>query len=59
MLSNAADEDIPAPRGTSPAKAVSKPPSFAPRLVISLHTPKIYLAQLALGASSSFNPNSA
>ena len=49
---------VPAPRGTSPEKAVLNPFTSTPRLIISRHTPKIYLAQLARGASSSFRPNS-
>ena len=41
VLSRAADEERPAPRGTSPEKAVSKPPTFPPRLMISRTTPKM------------------
>ena len=44
------------PNGTSPEKAVLNPFTSTPRLIISRHTPNIYLAQLARGASSSFNP---
>ena len=35
------EEDIPAPRGTSPANAVLKPFTSTPRLIISRQTPKI------------------
>ena len=37
----AADDDMPAPRGTSPANTVSKPPILPPRFCTSRHTPKI------------------
>ena len=40
-LSKAAEEDSPAPRGTSPANAQSNPSTLPPRLIISRHTPKM------------------
>ena len=46
----AAEEDIPAPRGTSPEKAVLNPFTSTPRLIISRHTPKMYLAQICTGS---------
>ena len=39
QLSRAAEEDIPAPLGTSPANAVSKPSTGTPSAIISLATP--------------------
>ena len=39
--SKAADDDMPAPRGTSPENAVSKPSTLPPRFKISRATPKI------------------
>ena len=40
-LIDSADEDMPAPSGTSPANTVSKPPILPPRFCTSRHTPKI------------------
>ena len=41
VLSRAALELRPAPRGTSPANTVSKPSTLPPRLTVSRHTPKM------------------